>query len=178
MSRTVSAPLAGEACALRNKLDTQSIGQLVRRCTVRLAVERRVPTLGLPEPEPDHECYWREPYRRIDAGLARIVVNTSAAIVERPALFEMLQPAAGVFANGPTYKHVRAMLGDADAALRLMAAGDCMQFWTLMTPAFLFGLNPESDLFAKLCVDGFVQCSPTVVFRANYPRPFDGTRRG
>lgn len=95
----------------------------------------------------------------VDVGFTSLPVNKRNAEMIRRPLLEMLATGDdGWLADGPSYIHLGAIIGDQGLALKLMAVGKVLGWWGLITPRSL-GLEDPDDI-ERLAGAGYVMLVP------------------
>jgi hypothetical protein len=84
-----------------------------------------------------HESECPANLTRVDVHFFIAGIDKDRALECRPALIQALMEDADLLKRGPSYITIGAHLGDQQAALMLMALGEVMGLWRVITPAFL-----------------------------------------
>jgi hypothetical protein len=92
----------------------------------------------------------------VDVHFVTIGVDSAKAEKHRQAFIDALGPDYGLLERGPSYLHIGAEIGDQGAAFCLMAMGEALGLWRVITPAKLHMEGERAEQAAGL---GYIMIS-------------------
>jgi hypothetical protein len=81
----------------------------------------------------------------IDLVLLKVGVEPDCAAKHKEELVKLIEPLRTILEPGPSYITIGGYIGDQGTAFQLMAIGEVLGLWTVITPR-LFGINEEPQL--------------------------------
>lgn len=103
-----------------------------------------------------HEAQCPSMLTKVDVHFFIAGVDKEAALWWRPQVIEALAEDAETLKKGPSYLTLGAVVGDQQAALMLMALGQVMGLWRVVTPAML---RVPLDMQERAAGNGYVLIS-------------------